>query len=265
MGLTKDSEEKLKEFSLQLKRGLEEKSSTLLFITGAGVSAESGVPTYRGLGGIYNQGQVEDGYTIEEILSKSVFDHKPELTWKYIHKLEQNCRDKKPNLAHKIIKDFEKYFEVVVLTQNIDSFHQSAGSSNVIPIHGSLNKIICPKCNAKKNDIAYETLAPVPLCSVCTAVLKPDIVLYEENIREENIHKLNLTLNKKLAAVIVIGTSSVFSYIVSPVMHMKAKNKPTLEVNLQPTYLTNVVEVSVAARASESLAFLYQCLTEQIR
>src|SRR5262245_39768739 len=85
------------------------KARSILFITGAGMSAESGLPTYRGVGGLYNSGQTVEGYAIEEMLSGEMFRHKPEWTWKYLRQIEQSCRGAKFNRGHVVIAAMEQH------------------------------------------------------------------------------------------------------------------------------------------------------------
>ena len=120
----------------------------VLFVTGAGISADSGLPTYRGVGGLYNGGITEDGMEIEEALSGACFAARPEITWKYLAQIERNCRQVEPNDAHRCIAALERDHEVVVLTQNIDGLHGRAGSHGLIEIHGTLAERYCPRCDA---------------------------------------------------------------------------------------------------------------------
>src|ERR1700756_1361535 len=99
-------------------------SRSLLFITGAGISADSGLPTYRGIGGLYNANTTEDGQPIEELLSGPTFRRRPDLTWKYLKQIEQASRGAKFNRGHEVIAQMEARFERVwTLTQNVDGFH----------------------------------------------------------------------------------------------------------------------------------------------
>ena len=109
---------------------------SILFITGAGVSADSGLPTYRGIGGLYNNKLTEDGIPVEMTLAGETLRTHPEVTWKYLLQIEENCRTARHNRAHEVIAEMERHFtRVWVLTQNIDGFHQVAGSRNLIDIH----------------------------------------------------------------------------------------------------------------------------------
>jgi len=101
---------------------------SILFITGAGISADSGLPTYRGIGGLYNDKLTEDGIPVEMALAGETFEKRPQVTWKYLSQIEKNCRNATFNRGHEVIAEMEKCFERVwVLTQNIDGFHHAAG------------------------------------------------------------------------------------------------------------------------------------------
>src|SRR3954468_23760065 len=102
-------------------------SRSLLFVTGAGMSADSGLPTYRGVGGLYNRGETEEGFAIEEMLSGPMFRQKPEWTWKYLREVERACRGAAPNRGHAVLAEMERNFpRVWTLTQNVDGFHHRA-------------------------------------------------------------------------------------------------------------------------------------------
>ena len=100
----------------------------ILFVTGAGISADSGLPTYRGVGGLYDDADTEDGLPIEVCLSGSMFRRDPARTWKYIREIERACRGARPNPAHELIAELERERERVwVLTQNVDGLHVAGG------------------------------------------------------------------------------------------------------------------------------------------
>ena len=110
-------------------------ATSVLFVTGAGISAESGIPTYRGIGGLYNDADTPEGIPIEEALSGEMMRSRPAITWRYIHQIEAASRGASFNRAHQFVADMERRCErVCVLTQNVDGFHKSAGSRNVIGV-----------------------------------------------------------------------------------------------------------------------------------
>ena len=114
----------------------------IFVVTGAGISADSGLPTYRGFGGLYDGKTTEDGIPIEVALSGPTFRNRPRLTWKYLAQIEEGARGAVHNRAHEVLAEMEQRFDRVwVLTQNIDSFHTTAGSKNVIEIHGNMKRL----------------------------------------------------------------------------------------------------------------------------
>ena len=128
-------EAQLREQAARVARVLQGRKR-LLFITGAGLSAEAGLPTYRGVGGLYVDVSTEHGMPIEQALSGPVFRRRPEITWHHIAQIERTVRGTGPSAAHRLIAGLEAQHEVVVLTQNVDSLHRLAGSTQIIDIHG---------------------------------------------------------------------------------------------------------------------------------
>lgn len=134
-----------------------------LFITGAGLSADSGLPTYRGVGGLYEGMATEDGMSIETVLSGATFARRPELTWKYLLQVERACRSATFNAGHRFIARLERRVaKVVVLTQNVDGLHRRAGSTCVFDIHGDLHELLCTGCGRRRRVESYAGLAALP-------------------------------------------------------------------------------------------------------
>ena len=233
------------------------RARSVLFITGAGISAESGVPTYRGIGGLYNDQPAEQSMPIETVLSGPVFAVRPELTWKHLHRIESACRGAKFNRAHEILARFEACFErCSVLTQNVDGFHRAAGSKNVIDIHGDLHELRCTRCPFTERVADYAHLAPCPMCPKCGAVLRPDVVLFEELLRPEKTQQLYRELAKGFDMVFSIGTTSLFPYIKQPVLSAAREGRTTVEINPGQTPVSHVVTVKLelgAVAACEAL------------
>ena len=222
----------------------------LLFITGAGVSADSGLPTYRGVGGLYNHEATEDGMEIEDALSGDCLVTHPEITWKYLLQIRQNCQAVLPNAAHRAIAALERTHEVVVLTQNIDGLHGQAGSSRVIEIHGNQAVRYCMRCHAPAD--ASDCSLP-PRCACCGGVVRPGVVLFGESLPEAALMTLQEELDQGFDMVFVIGTTAVFPYIAEPVMRAIRAGVPTVEINPARTYLSDRVRHYVPERAAAAL------------
>src|SRR5262249_51116512 len=140
-------------------------------------SAESGLPTYRGVGGLYNRDESEEGFAIEELLSGELFRERPELTWKYLRQIEQACRGATFNRGHAVIAEMERHFpRVWTLTQNVDGLHRAAGSKNLIAIHGELHQVRCTRCPWRETVGDFARLPDLPRCGDCSAVLRPNVV-----------------------------------------------------------------------------------------
>jgi NAD-dependent deacetylase len=222
-------------------------SRRVLFITGAGVSADSGLPTYRGVGGLYNDEVTEEGLSIEEALSGDCFSVRPDITWKYLAKIQHNCSGVRPNEAHYTIARLENRLEVVVLTQNIDGLHRAAGSSNVIPIHGSLEERFCPSCDSPAD--ARDPVIP-PRCAVCDAIVRPRVVLFNEALPQPALQRLAEEQARGFDLVFVIGTSAVFQYVVEPVVQALRVGIPVVEINPAMTRLSPHVDYYIPEGAA---------------
>jgi NAD-dependent deacetylase len=230
------------------------RSRSLLFITGAGISADSGLPTYRGIGGLYNVEHPEEGFPIEEILSGEMFARRPELTWKYLWQIGKASQDAKFNRAHQVIAEMESRFERVwTLTQNVDGLHRQAGSKNVLEIHGNLHNLICTECDWRQTVTNFDGLSLPPICRQCQAVMRPDVVLFGEMLPSEIIDCLGDQLDIGFDAIFSIGTTSVFPYIAGPVMAAHRHGRATIEINPSPTKVSRLVDVKLSMRAAEAM------------
>ena len=227
-----------------------DKARRVLFVTGAGISADSGLPTYRGVGGLYNDEATEDGLAIEDALSGDCLAVRPEITWKYLAQIERNCHGVGPNEAHRAIAELERRCDAVVLTQNIDGLHVKAGSSKVIEIHGSLEERYCAHCGAEAD--AGDRAVP-PRCSRCGEIVRPRVVLFGEMLPGAALERLYRELARGFDMVFVVGTTAVFPYIAEPVMRAVHASVPTVEINPARTHLSDRVRYYVPERAAAAL------------
>ena len=231
----------------------------LLVITGAGISADSGLPTYRGVGGLYNQ-DPEEGLPIERIVSAEIFEAQPELTWKYLAKMEEAGRAASFNRGHEVLVEIERSGRAVcVLTQNVDGFHKAAGSRNVIDIHGDLRDLICTGCGATETVASFAHMPSLPpRCPTCSGIIRPQVVLFDEALDPHKLLRLDATLAAGVDLVMSVGTSALFAYIIGPVLDAAAAGVPTIEINPIETDLTGEVAIALAMTATEGLDQLWR-------
>ncbi len=232
-----------------------------LFITGAGISADSDLPTYRGVGGLYEGADTDEGMPIEVALSGDMLSSRPEIAWGHISRIEQACRHAVFNRGHEVIALLEQKLERVwVLTQNVDGFHRAAGSRNVIDIHGDVSKLICTRCSWHKETTDYAGLEIPPSCPDCGALVRPDVVLFGEMLPQTKLATFYYQAELGFDMVFSIGTSSLFPYIVEPVVSARAWGIPTVEINPGTTDLSRMVDYKINGRAAESLDLLWHYL-----
>lgn len=233
-------------------------ADSALFITGAGISADSGLPTYRGVGGLYDRDDTDDGVPIEVALSGAMFRRQPELTWKYIAQIEAACRGARPNRAHQIIAELERRMSRVwVLTQNVDSFHRDAGSTQVIEIHGSTRDLLCPDCPWRDAVADYSQLVIPPRCPRCDAVIRPDVVLFGEMLPTGKLALLADQLGAGFDIVFTIGTTSVFPYIAQPIWQAASTGTPTVEINPGASEVSGMVSHRLRVGASAAMQAIW--------
>lgn len=235
----------------------------ILVITGAGISADSGLPTYRGVGGLYNTGQTEEGYAIEDILSIEMFERRPELTWKYLLELEKSSRGRRPNAAHEALAYLEKKKKRLwVLTQNVDGFHHMAGSEKLVEIHGNLHRLSCTVCEHEEERDDYIGLELPPACPQCAGLIRPQVTLFGEALPYEATRVYEREMNRGFDCVVVIGTSAVFPYIYGPVVEAARHGIPTLEINPDRTELSKIVRHFLPGKAAESMLAIRRIFEE---
>ncbi|HMM76601.1 MAG TPA: NAD-dependent protein deacylase [Gammaproteobacteria bacterium] len=225
----------------------------LAFLTGAGISAESGLPTYRGVGGLYNEMTIDEGLPIEEILSGETFARDPALTWKYLFEIERACRGAQPNAAHAIIAGLERTHEVCVITQNVDGFHVAAGSRDVIEIHGRLSELRCTGCAGTSTQRDFDALDLPPRCGRCDGILRPEVVLFGEMLPLRALARYEAALRRGFDLVFAIGTTAGFPYIYEPVAMSAHAGVPTIEINPDRTPLSALVSHRFACGAAAAL------------
>ena len=222
------------------------KSRHCVVFTGAGMSAESGVPTFRGSGGLWER------YRPEELATPEAFARDPVLVWKWYKWRQEIVYNARPNPGHYAVAKLEEA-EVVraVVTQNVDGLHQRAGSKRVIELHGSLWRARCTKCGA-----VYRLEKPVeevpPRCPRCGSLLRPDVVWFGEPLPQEAWEEA-VRLMAASDVVIVVGTSGV----VYPAAYLpklaKESGAAVVEINVEESAITPIADVFIRGKAGEVL------------
>jgi len=216
----------------------------IVFVTGAGISQESGIPTFRGKDGHWRKHDPMKLATID------AFYEDPKLVWEWYEDRRKNILAAQPNPGHKAIAELEKYAKVVVLTQNIDGLHQRAGSTNVLELHGSIIRIKCTVCDFK--DEITSTFERFPPICKCGEMLRPDVVWFGEGLPQdvwgEAINHAN-----SCDVMIIAGTSLVVSPANSLPMYARQNNSILIEINPEPTVMTSDVDLSLQTTSANAL------------
>jgi NAD-dependent deacetylase len=237
-------------FPPELKKNFQ-KSTSLVVLTGAGVSAESGMPTFRGKDGWWRN------YRAEELATPTAFARDPKLVWEWYdmrRKIIHNCS---PNPAHDTIADMEQYFEnFLLITQNVDGLHRRAGNTKIIELHGNLWHVRCLE-EGRTFDFMEVPLKIIPPTCDCGALIRPDVVWFGESLPREAIDNA-FAAAQDCDVMLVVGTSGVVQPAASLPVVAKNSGAVVIEVNLEPTPFTDLVDYSFLGKAGEVLPDLWR-------
>jgi len=236
-------------------------ASRILFLTGAGISADSGLPVYRGLGGLYNSGTTDEGVPFEEALSMEMLQKNPNVIWKFLAKIESANRKASPSLAHRIIADFQQNLsgDVLLATQNVDGLHGKAGSKDVLELHGNMFRIRCEHCGWKDSIESYDELDEFKICPECNHFTRPDVVLFGEMLPFKESKRLMDESARGFDIGFAIGTTASFYYIKRPFEQIKENGGIVVEINPCDTDLTDIADHKMRMTASEGLEKISKC------
>ena len=232
------------EDKIALLRDMVAQSDNIVFFGGAGVSTESGIPDFRSVDGLYNQ---KWKYPPETILSRSFFDRNPEEYYRF-HREKLVIDGVKPNRVHLRLAELEREGKLrAVITQNIDGLHQAAGSKNVLELHGSILRAYCSRCRRLYPADVINKGTGVPRCD-CGGVIRPDIVLYEEQLDEVVLRKsIDYIRN---ADVLIVGGTSLNVYPAAGLINYYRGNKLVL-VNLSATPYDDEADLVIHEKLGE--------------
>ncbi len=216
----------------------------IVFVTGAGISQESGIPTFRGKDGLWRNHDPMKLATID------AFFNNPKLVWEWYNERRENVFQAQPNQGHTAIAELEEYAEVVVLTQNIDGLHQKASSSKVLELHGNITRIKCSVCNFL-DDIPRRFSENLPLCK-CGNILRPDVVWFGESLPQD-VWKKAMGFAGECDLMVVVGTSLVVSPANTLPISAKQNNAILIEINPEKTEMSSEMDLVINDLSTSAL------------
>lgn len=228
-------------------------SKNAVVLTGAGISAESGIPTFRGKNGLWKK------YKPEDLATPFAFQRNPRLVWEwYAWRMDLISRAK-PNPAHITLAEMEKEGIIkAVITQNVDGLHFRAGSKNVIELHGNIWRVKCVNCNWKTVLNSPPSRIP-PTCEKCGGLMRPDVVWFHEPLPREALHGA-FKLAAQSDVMLIIGTSGVVQPAASLPLVTREHGGILIEINVTDTPLTPICQYTFRGKAGEILPKIHKRL-----
>lgn len=228
------------------------KAKVVSALTGAGISAESGVPTFRDPGGIWEK------YRPEQLANFEAFMADPDLVWNWYQHRREVMRDVKPNPGHIALSEMEGIFdEFFLITQNIDNLHHRAGSKNVTELHGNIERNYCVKCKKFYNEIELNQ-KEVLKCE-CGGLIRPDVVWFGEMLPFEAL-RFAEDCAMRSDVFFTVGTSAeVYPAALLPLMAGKS-GAYVIEINTKPTAISNEVDAVLEGKSGEILKVLAETI-----
>jgi NAD-dependent deacetylase len=224
-----------------------EKSKKIVFLTGAGISQESGIATFRGKDGLWQR------YDPMKFASIQAFIDNPKLVWNWYNDRRREMLVANPNLGHIAIANLQNHRHVSVVTQNIDGLHQRAGSRDVVELHGNIFDTKCTKCDFKFT--MKSEFFDLQICKSCGSYLRPDVVWFGEGLKQEIwneavIHSMNCDM------MIVVGTSLTVSPANSLLLYAKRNHATLVELNPTNSPYSDEMDFCIRKTATEGLPTL---------
>lgn len=235
---------------MQLSAGIQEVKARLAgaravtVLTGAGISADSGVPTFRGADGLWRN------HRAEELATPEAFARNPRLVWEWYNWRRELIATKIPNAAHHALVELEQRVERFwLITQNVDGLHPAAGSRKLSEIHGNIWKVRCTQCRQVQENRAVP-IPMLPLCPACGGLLRPHIVWFGESLDPDDLDRSTAAVGS-CEVLLIIGTSGVVYPVASFAALARQAGAFVAEINLDPAPNPQVVDTTIGGRAAE--------------
>jgi NAD-dependent deacetylase len=222
--------------------------------TGAGGSAESGVPTFRGKDGIWNKMKPEELATVDGFMKN------PQLVWEWYQYRRDLMSKVEPNPGHYAVAEFEKIFpEFTLITQNIDGLHYRAGSGRILELHGNISRNKCLDCG-KRYEKEIDLDEGLPKCA-CGGMIRPDVVWFGEMLPQDVLREA-FTSTEAAEVFFSVGTSALVQPAASLPFMAKRSGAYIVEVNLEPTPLTSIADLFLQGKSGDILPRIVEALKE---
>ena len=228
----------------------------LLVITGAGISAESGIPTFRGNDGLWQN------YRAEDLATPWAFERNPEVVWRWYDWRRGIIGRAELNPGHLAIKQLEGlYDDFFLITQNVDGLHGRTGIKNMVEIHGNLWRARCTK-DGRTSMLMDVPLKSIPPTCECGNILRPDVVWFGESIPSEWLQK-SYDVIDMCDTLIVAGTSGVVYPVASFPQSVKERGGCVIEINIEPTSISSIADISLFGKSGDLLPMLVKGIRER--
>lgn len=221
----------------------------VVVLTGAGISADSGVPTFRGTDGLWRNFRAED------LATPDAFARDPRLVWEWYSWRRELIATKRPNAAHEAVAQLERqHSQFWLITQNVDGLHRAAGSRNLSEIHGNIWKVRCTECQrvVDNHDVPIQIL---PRCADCQGLLRPHIVWFGESLDEEDLRQSYAAL-RSCDLCLIIGTSGLVYPAAGFASIAKDAGAFIVDINLDVAPHASLIDVSLQGRAKDVVPLL---------
>jgi NAD-dependent deacetylase len=228
-------------------------AQAITVLTGAGISADSGVPTFRGTDGLWRN------YRAEDLATPEAFARDPRLVWEWYNWRRELIATKQSNAAHMAVVELERRCQNFwLITQNVDGLHRAAGSRKLSEIHGNLWMVRCTRCGVAE-DNRDVPIAILPFCRHCKSLLRPHIIWFGESLLTADLERCSTAL-QRCDVLLIIGTSGVVYPAAGFASIAKEAGAFVAEINLDPTPQSALVDVSLQGRAKDIVPLVIEPL-----
>ncbi len=226
-------------------------------LTGAGISAESGVPTFRGQQGLWKKFRPEQLATMEAFLDS------PEVVWEWYNWRRELISEVRPNPGHYALKEMEAFFDqFTLITQNVDNLHRVAGSSRVLELHGNIYHNKCADCGFAVSDEMTSDPDAIPTCEKCGGKVRPDVVWFGEML-PDGVIEAAFADAEQAEVFLTVGTSALVQPAASLPLAAKRAGATLIEINPERTPLSDLADFSFQVRSGELLPELVKAVRDR--